>query len=200
VPLCGSQLWILLQAGADIKSRTDKRRTALHFASCNENQHLVPPIVHCLLDHGADPWAYSDDPLEVSPACVEHFVRANDAELQNIMEAFLKYAPNMYYESLPCNGNSYFPWFSHFVSDECSRVKFRYICDQITRLGCGGSNTNKTVCNSLLELMTVSAQLGFNSWGFNNSMQVSPCYAYDKYMHDTYNRNSSKACQTNHTK
>ncbi|ELU11932.1 hypothetical protein CAPTEDRAFT_124690, partial [Capitella teleta] len=31
---------ILLQAGADIKSRTDKRRTALHFASCNENQHL----------------------------------------------------------------------------------------------------------------------------------------------------------------
>ncbi|ELU01940.1 hypothetical protein CAPTEDRAFT_204280 [Capitella teleta] len=40
----------------------------------------------------------------------------------------------------------------------------------ISRLGCGGSNTNKTVCNSLLELMTVSAQLGFNSWGFNNSM------------------------------
>ncbi|ELU09339.1 hypothetical protein CAPTEDRAFT_198946 [Capitella teleta] len=38
------------------------------------------------------------------------------------------------------------------------------------RLGCGGSNTNKTVCNSLLELMTVSAQSGFNSWGFNNSM------------------------------
>ncbi|ELU16036.1 hypothetical protein CAPTEDRAFT_206812 [Capitella teleta] len=38
------------------------------------------------------------------------------------------------------------------------------------RLGCGGSNTNKTVCNSLLELMTVSAQLGFNAWGFNNSM------------------------------
>ncbi|ELU02308.1 hypothetical protein CAPTEDRAFT_209471 [Capitella teleta] len=42
---------------------------------------------------------------------------------------------------------------------------------RISRLGCGGSNTNKTVCNSLLELMTVSAQLGFNSWGFNNSMQ-----------------------------
>ncbi|ELU12696.1 hypothetical protein CAPTEDRAFT_208467 [Capitella teleta] len=38
------------------------------------------------------------------------------------------------------------------------------------RLSCGGSNTNKTVCNSLLELMTMSAQLGFNSWGFNNSM------------------------------
>ncbi|ELT88170.1 hypothetical protein CAPTEDRAFT_216959 [Capitella teleta] len=31
-------------------------------------------------------------------------------------------------------------------------------------------HTHKTVCNSLLELMTVSAQLGFNSWGFNNSM------------------------------
>ncbi|ELU03586.1 hypothetical protein CAPTEDRAFT_186138 [Capitella teleta] len=43
----------------------------------------------------------------------------------------------------------------------------RYYPDsiQITRLGCGGSNTNKTVCSSLLELMTVSAQSGFNSWG-----------------------------------
>ncbi|ELU14249.1 hypothetical protein CAPTEDRAFT_191658 [Capitella teleta] len=45
-----------------------------------------------------------------------------------------------------------------------------YACNTITRLGCGGSNTNKTVCNSLLELMTVAAQLQFNSWGFNNSM------------------------------
>ncbi|ELU05630.1 hypothetical protein CAPTEDRAFT_217476 [Capitella teleta] len=44
------------------------------------------------------------------------------------------------------------------------------IAPVITRLGCGGSNTNKNVCNSLLELITVSAQLGFNSWGFNNSM------------------------------
>ncbi|ELU06723.1 hypothetical protein CAPTEDRAFT_209096 [Capitella teleta] len=48
---------------------------------------------------------------------------------------------------------------------------------KITRLGCGESNTNKTVCNSLLELMTVSAQLGFNSWGFNNSMH---CYLQKK--------------------
>ncbi|ELU02309.1 hypothetical protein CAPTEDRAFT_209472 [Capitella teleta] len=61
---------------------------------------------------------------------------------------------------------------------------FRELGAIISRLGCGGSNTNKTVCNSLLELMTVSAQLGFNSWGFNNSMhrylqkksiQVGPC-------------------------
>ncbi|ELT97188.1 hypothetical protein CAPTEDRAFT_196071 [Capitella teleta] len=49
----------------------------------------------------------------------------------------------------------------------------RAIVDNITRLGCGGSNTNKTVFNSLLELMTVSAQLGFSSWGFNNSMHTS---------------------------
>ncbi|ELU10933.1 hypothetical protein CAPTEDRAFT_212303 [Capitella teleta] len=41
---------------------------------------------------------------------------------------------------------------------------------EITRLGCGESNTKKTVYNSLLELMIVSAQSGFNSWGFNNSM------------------------------
>ncbi|ELU03032.1 hypothetical protein CAPTEDRAFT_201855 [Capitella teleta] len=51
---------------------------------------------------------------------------------------------------------------------------YRFHCNcssgNITRLGCGGSNTNKTVCNSLLDLMIVSAQLGFNSWGFNNSM------------------------------
>ncbi|ELU08422.1 hypothetical protein CAPTEDRAFT_217939 [Capitella teleta] len=58
----------------------------------------------------------------------------------------------------------------------CHIIAARYTTDStviapvITRLGCGGSNTNKTVCNSLLELMTVSAQLGFNSWGFNNSM------------------------------
>ncbi|ELU11648.1 hypothetical protein CAPTEDRAFT_214491 [Capitella teleta] len=39
-------------------------------------------------------------------------------------------------------------------------------------LDCGGSNTNKTVCNSLLELMTVSAQSVFNSRGFDNSMQA----------------------------
>ncbi|ELT88999.1 hypothetical protein CAPTEDRAFT_188710 [Capitella teleta] len=50
----------------------------------------------------------------------------------------------------------------------------------ITRLGCARSNTNKTVCNSLLELMTVSAQLGFNSSGFNNSMH---CYLQKKSIH-----------------
>ncbi|ELT89187.1 hypothetical protein CAPTEDRAFT_212260 [Capitella teleta] len=58
----------------------------------------------------------------------------------------------------------------------CHNIAARYTTDStviapvITRLGCCGSNTIKTACNSLLELMTVSAQLGFNSWGFNNSM------------------------------
>ncbi|ELU02385.1 hypothetical protein CAPTEDRAFT_205937 [Capitella teleta] len=58
----------------------------------------------------------------------------------------------------------------------CHNIAARYTTDStviapvITRLGCGASNTNKTVCNSLLELMTVSAQLGFNSSRFNNSM------------------------------
>ncbi|ELU07906.1 hypothetical protein CAPTEDRAFT_209875 [Capitella teleta] len=56
----------------------------------------------------------------------------------------------------------------------CSSIYLRFHCNycssNITKLGCGGLNTNKTVCNSLLELMTVSAQSGFNSRGFNNSM------------------------------
>ncbi|ELT92748.1 hypothetical protein CAPTEDRAFT_213722 [Capitella teleta] len=52
--------------------------------------------------------------------------------------------------------------------------------NMITRLGCGGSNTNKTVCNSLLKLTTLSAQLGFNSWGFNNSIHL---YLQNKSIH-----------------
>ncbi|KAF4799095.1 Ankyrin repeat domain-containing protein 54 [Turdus rufiventris] len=41
----------LLEDGADPCAADDKGRTALHFASCNGNDH----IVQLLLDHGADP-------------------------------------------------------------------------------------------------------------------------------------------------
>ncbi|KAJ7330103.1 hypothetical protein JRQ81_016277 [Phrynocephalus forsythii] len=41
----------LLEDGADPCAADDKGRTALHFASCNGNNH----IVQLLLDHGADP-------------------------------------------------------------------------------------------------------------------------------------------------
>ncbi|ELU04718.1 hypothetical protein CAPTEDRAFT_198173 [Capitella teleta] len=54
----------------------------------------------------------------------------------------------------------------------CAKHKNRIQSDYRVKgqAGCGGSNTNKTVCNSLLKLMTVSAQSGFNSLEFNNSM------------------------------
>uniref|UniRef100_A0A8B9MYV8 Ankyrin repeat domain-containing protein 54 n=1 Tax=Accipiter nisus TaxID=211598 RepID=A0A8B9MYV8_9AVES len=41
----------LLEDGTDPCAADDKGRTALHFASCNGNDH----IVQLLLDHGADP-------------------------------------------------------------------------------------------------------------------------------------------------
>ncbi|KAM6306935.1 LOW QUALITY PROTEIN: ankyrin repeat domain-containing protein 54-like [Podargus strigoides] len=41
----------LLEDGTDPCATDDKGRTALHFASCNGNDH----IVQLLLDHGADP-------------------------------------------------------------------------------------------------------------------------------------------------
>ncbi|ELT96922.1 hypothetical protein CAPTEDRAFT_203294 [Capitella teleta] len=78
-----------------------------------------------------------------------------------------RYGQVIYHLPLSSSGKDYYQscpisTFNHLLSI--------YSKQKISKLGCGGSNTNKTVCNSLLELMTVSAQSGFNSWGFNNSM------------------------------
>ncbi|XP_062989575.1 ankyrin repeat domain-containing protein 54 [Elgaria multicarinata webbii] len=60
----------LLEDGADPCAADDKGRTALHFASCNGNDH----IVQLLLDHGADPNqrdGLGNTPLHLA-ACTNH--------------------------------------------------------------------------------------------------------------------------------
>nr|XP_020643383.1 ankyrin repeat domain-containing protein 54 [Pogona vitticeps] len=60
----------LLDDGADPCAADDKGRTALHFASCNGNNH----IVQLLLDHGADPNqrdGLGNTPLHLA-ACTNH--------------------------------------------------------------------------------------------------------------------------------
>ncbi|XP_060101463.1 ankyrin repeat domain-containing protein 54 [Heteronotia binoei] len=60
----------LLEDGADPCASDDKGRTALHFASCNGNDH----IVQLLLDHGADPNqrdGLGNTPLHLA-ACTNH--------------------------------------------------------------------------------------------------------------------------------
>ncbi|ELU01847.1 hypothetical protein CAPTEDRAFT_191268 [Capitella teleta] len=117
---------ILLKAGADHRRRDTSGTTALHCAAYHTNQRHVPSIVDCLLCHGADPWAHS---RRSRPACVEHFETANDDELQNIMDVFLKYTPDLYSKALSDRWSCHFPWFSLFNSDDCSQVKLRYIHD-----------------------------------------------------------------------
>ncbi|XP_069712191.1 ankyrin repeat domain-containing protein 54 isoform X1 [Phaenicophaeus curvirostris] len=60
----------LLEDGTDPCAADDKGRTALHFASCNGNDH----IVQLLLDHGADPNqrdGLGNTPLHLA-ACTNH--------------------------------------------------------------------------------------------------------------------------------
>ncbi|XP_053110050.1 ankyrin repeat domain-containing protein 54 isoform X3 [Hemicordylus capensis] len=60
----------LLEDGTDPCAADDKGRTALHFASCNGNNH----IVQLLLDHGADPNqrdGLGNTPLHLA-ACTNH--------------------------------------------------------------------------------------------------------------------------------
>ncbi|XP_077195603.1 ankyrin repeat domain-containing protein 54 isoform X2 [Paroedura picta] len=60
----------LLEDGADPCAADDKGRTALHFASCNGNDH----IVQLLLDHGANPNqrdGLGNTPLHLA-ACTNH--------------------------------------------------------------------------------------------------------------------------------